>query len=138
MWAVADLLVNIDVPDLVEAERFYVQAFGLRPTRRFGGEGVELEGWPARIYLLQKAEGTVGAGRDPRRYTRHWTPVHLDVVVDDIDAALARALAAGARAEGEIRTGVWGRIVVMADPFGHGICLIQFLNRGYDEVAEPA
>ena len=48
MWAVADLLVNIDVPDLAAAERFYVQAFGLKPTRRFGVEGVELTGWPAR------------------------------------------------------------------------------------------
>jgi hypothetical protein len=23
----------------------------------------------------------------------------------------------------------------MADPFGHGICFIQFLGRGYDEIA---
>jgi predicted enzyme related to lactoylglutathione lyase len=133
---VADLLVNIDVPDLAAAERFYVQGFGLTATRRFGTEGVELTGWPARVYLLQKAEGTVGAAGQPRRYGRHWTPVHLDVVVDDIDLALARASAAGAVAEGPVRTGAWGRIVVLADPFGHGICLIQFLNRGYDEVAE--
>jgi hypothetical protein len=26
--------------------------------------------------------------------------------------------------------------VVLADPFGHGLCLIQFLGRGYDEIAE--
>jgi hypothetical protein len=25
----------------------------------------------------------------------------------------------------------------MADPFGHGICILQFLNRGYDEIAVP-
>jgi hypothetical protein len=24
----------------------------------------------------------------------------------------------------------------MADPFGHGFCLIQFLGRGYDEIAD--
>jgi hypothetical protein len=23
-----------------------------------------------------------------------------------------------------------------ADPFGHGICFIQFLGRGYDEIAQ--
>jgi predicted enzyme related to lactoylglutathione lyase len=57
------------------------------------------------------------------------------VVVDDIDAALARALAAGAQAETGIRDAAWGRIVVLADPFGHGLCLIQFQNRGYDEIA---
>ena len=133
-----DLLVNIDVPDLAAAERFYVAAFGLTPTRRFGEGGVELSGWPAPVYLLEKAAGTIGAGGEPRRYERHWSPVHLDVVVDDIDAALARALAAGAVAESQIRTDAWGRIVVLADPFGHGVCLIQFLGRGYDEIAAPA
>ena len=126
------------MPDLARAERFYVEAFGLTPTRRFGADGVELGGWGAPVYLLGKAEGTLGAGLDRRRYDRHWSPVHLDVVVDDIETALARAVAAGATAEGEIRTGAWGRIVTLADPFGHGLCLIQFLGRGYDEVATPA
>jgi predicted enzyme related to lactoylglutathione lyase len=135
---VAGLLVNIDVPDRAAAERFYVEAFGLTPLRRFGNNGVELAGWPVRLYLLQKAEGTTGAGADPRRYARHWCPVHLDVVVDDIDAALAQATAAGATVETGIRTDSWGRIVTLADPFGHGICLVQFLNRGYDEIATPA
>ena len=133
-----DLLVNIDVPDVAAAERFYGEAFGLTPTRRFGDGGVELSGWPVRLYLLQKDAGTVGAGGDLRRYDRHWSPVHLDVVVDDVEVALGKALAAGAVQEGEIRTSRWGRIVVLADPFGHGICLLQFLNRGYDEIATPA
>jgi predicted enzyme related to lactoylglutathione lyase len=133
-----DLLVNIDVPDLATAERFYVEAFGLTPSRRFGDDGVELTGWPVRVYLLVKAAGTVGAGDDVRRYERHWSPVHLDVVVDDVDAALARAVAAGAVAETEFAAAAWGRIVTVADPFGHGICLIQFLNRGYDEITTPA
>jgi lactoylglutathione lyase len=56
-------------------------------------------------------------------------------VVDDLDAALARALVAGARAEGDVREAEWGRIVQLADPFGHGWCLLQFLGRGYDEIA---
>lgn len=134
----SSLLVNIDVPDLPQGERFYTRAFGLKPTRRFGADGVELSGWPAPVYLLRKAAGTIGAGDQPRGYERHWSPVHLDVTVDDIETALIQALAEGAHAEGEIRTYAWGRIVALADPFGHGICLIQFLGRGYDEVAEPA
>ena len=131
-----DLLVNIDVPDLARAVAFYSEAFGLSVTRRFGSDGVELGGWPARLYLLHKPEGTLGAGTSQRRYDRHWTPVHLDVVVDDVERALARAAAAGARAETEIRTANWGKLVVLADPFGHGFCLIEFLGRGYDEIAE--
>jgi hypothetical protein len=91
-----------------------------------------------RPNLLQKPADSHVAANDRRHYDRHWTPVHFDVVVDDVDAALARALAAGALAETEIRTESWGRIVVVADPFGHGLCLIEFLGRGYDEIAEPA
>lgn len=130
-----DLLVNIDVPDLAAAETFYTSAFGLTVTRRFGDGGAELRGLPARLYLLVKPEGSVGAGGDLRRYARHWTPVHLDIVVEDFDTALERALQAGARLEGEAKTHVWGRIAVLSDPFGNGFCLLQFLGRGYEEIA---
>jgi predicted enzyme related to lactoylglutathione lyase len=132
-----DLLVNIDVPDLARAIAFYGDAFGLRVSRRLGPEAAELTGWPARLYLLQKPAGSPGAGKSQRAYDRHWTPVHLDVVVDRIDDALTRAVAAGAQAETEIRVESWGKILTLADPFGHGFCLIEFLGRGYDEIAEP-
>ncbi|RYG00368.1 MAG: VOC family protein [Caulobacteraceae bacterium] len=130
-----DLLVNIDVPDLAPAEAFYTQAFGLTVSRRFGSGGLELSGLPAKLYLLEKPEGSVGAAQDLRRYGRHWTPVHLDIVVDDLESALEKALGAGAVADAELRTHVWGKIAVLADPFGNGLCLIEFLNRGYDEIA---
>lgn len=130
------VLVNIDVPDLVRAVAFYTQAFGLVVGRRFGSQGAELSGWPVPVWLLEKAAGTVAAPRCERTYERHWTPVHLDVVVDDMDEALSRAIAAGARVEHEVRTEIWGKIAVLADPFGHGLCLIEFLNGGYDEIAE--
>jgi predicted enzyme related to lactoylglutathione lyase len=133
-----EMLVNIDVPDLIRAIAFYGEAFGLTVTRRLGAEAAELGGWPARLYLLQKPEGSLAAADRRRRYDRHWTPVHLDVVVPDIEKALSRAEDAGARAETEIRTTAWGKIVVLADPFGHGFCLIEFLGRGYDEIAGPA
>ena len=132
-----DLLINIDVPDLAEAIAFYTQAFGLAVTRRLGAEVAELSGLPARIYLLQKPVGSIGAAKDPRRYDRHWTPVHIDVVVDDIEVAVHRAVVAGAHAETDIRVNRWGKIAIFSDPFGHGFCLIEFLGRGYDEIAEP-
>lgn len=129
------LLVNIDVDDLVAAEAFYARAFGLEPARRSGDALVELLGAEIPIYLLRKAAGTTGAAASTRDYARHWTPIHCDVVVDDLDAALARALDAGARQDGAIRQANWGRIVTVADPFGHGWCLLQFLGRGYDEIS---
>ncbi|TWI03730.1 lactoylglutathione lyase [Luteimonas cucumeris] len=129
------LLINIDVPDLSTASSFYIAAFGLKPARRLGESVQELVGAEAPIYLLRKDAGSDAAVDRPREYARHWTPVHCDVVVEDLDASLARALAAGARQEGAIREAAWGRIVQLVDPFGHGWCLLQFLGRGYDEIA---
>ena len=131
------LLVNIDVADLALAETFYCAALGLHPARRFGDGGVELLGAQAPLYLLVKAHGSADSHAPDavRDYARHWTPVHLDFVVDDLDAAIARAVAAGATREGETRTARWGRIAQFADPFGHGFCVLQFLGRGYDEIA---
>jgi predicted enzyme related to lactoylglutathione lyase len=135
-----NMLVNIDVDDLGKAIGFYQRAFGLTPGRRFGAFGVEMLGAPAAIFLLVKPTGTQPApgAEDTRHYRRHWTPVHLDFVVPDIAAAVVQARNAGATAEGEIKTHKWGKIAVMADPFGHGFCLIEFLGRGYDEVADAA
>ena len=133
------LLVNIDVDDLARAERFYREAFGLEAGRRFGSFGVEMLGAEAPLYLLVKAAGTAPAATvaQPRQYTRHWTPVHLDFVVEDIEDAVARAVRAGAVLEQPVATQKWGRLALLADPFGHGFCFVQFTGRGYDEVAGP-
>ena len=129
------LLINIDVPDLSAAEALYTHAFGLTPGRRFGADGVELLGAQAPIYLLQNPAGSVAAAEVRRDYARHWTPVHLDVAVDHLEPALDRALQAGLLQETDIRDANWGRIVRLADPWGHGWCLLQFVDRGYDEIA---
>jgi lactoylglutathione lyase len=129
------LLLNIDGPDLAEAQRFYAAAFGLQPARRFGEDAVEMLGAEAPVYLLRKSAGSNAAGEAKRDYARHWSPLHCDVVVEDLDAAIARAVAAGAVQEGPTRETAWGRIVQLADPFGHGWCLIQFSAAGYDAIA---
>ena len=131
------LLVNLDVADLALAEAFYVDALGLRAGRRFGDGGVELLGASSPLYLLKKpSHSRPGAGVPGRRdYQRHWTPVHLDFVVPDIDAAVRRARAAGAVLEDRLQTHAWGHIAHFADPFGHGFCLIELRGRGYDEIA---
>ncbi|WP_437684024.1 VOC family protein [Sorangium sp. So ce131] len=131
----SDLLVNIDVPELEPAIAFYTRAFGLRTARRFGDSGIELLGASVPIYLLVKPAGSApAAGASPRDYRRHWTPVHLDFVVDDLEAAARRAQEAGAVPESEIEVADWGRMIRLADPFGHGVCLIQFSARGYDAI----
>jgi predicted enzyme related to lactoylglutathione lyase len=133
-----DFVANIDVDDLDKAVCFYEAAFGLKVGRRFGASGVEMLGATAPIYLLVKASGTTvtNAAADVRRYDRHWTPVHLDFVVEEIESAVAGAVAAGARLEASISTATWGKLALMSDPFGHGFCFIEFLGRGYDEIAD--
>lgn len=133
----ASVLINIDVDDIDRAEAFYARAFGLTAGRRLGPEVVELLGAGAPVYLLAKPGGSraTEASAQRRDYRRHWTPVHLDFVVEDIEAALERAREAGATTESEIRDHDWGRIAQLADPFGHGVCLLQFRGRGYDEIA---
>src|SRR5215472_9555175 len=99
-----ELLVNIDVDDLPKAIAFYQQAAGLRVGRRFRSLGVEMLGAPSPIYLLAKLGGTPASTRtnEVRRYWRHWTPVHLDFVVPELEPAVGQAVEAGATLEGEI------------------------------------
>ena len=131
------LLANVDVDDLERGVAFYCTALGLSVGRRLSIGAVELHGASAPIYILEKAAGSTPASGvvEPRDYRRHWTPVHLEFVVEDITAAVERACSAGARVEQEVTTHVWGHLAVLADPFGHGFCLIQFIDRGYGEVA---
>jgi predicted enzyme related to lactoylglutathione lyase len=132
-----NVLVNLDVDDLEKAVSFYTSAFGLRVGRRFGADGAELLGAAVPIYLLPKAPGTPATtAGNPRSYDRHWTPLHFDFVVEDIDRALEKALAAGARLEDPVTAHAYGKLAMLSDPFGHGFCLLQFTGRGYDEIAD--
>jgi predicted enzyme related to lactoylglutathione lyase len=130
------LLVNIDVDDVERAVGFYTSALDLNLSRLlFDGTVAELTGASATIYLLAKPSGSrpVPQNGSLRDYRRHWTPVHLDFLVDDIDAAVARAVAAGAALESGVSTYRWGELATFADPFGHGFCLIQFSDAGYGD-----
>lgn len=132
------LLLNIDVPDIEAGVAFYTAAIGLSVGRRFDKDFVELVGSDAPIYLLRKQSGTpIGpAGGDSRRYERHWSPIHPDFVVDDMDPAIGRALEAGAVQKGETCDAPYGKLAMFADPFGHGFCLIEFNAQGYDALIE--
>lgn len=139
MTAPRGLLVNVDVGDLDLATRFYCTAFGLTVGRRFEG-AVELHGLPSPLYLLHHGPGTSPLPGEPRRrrnYARHWTPVHLDFVVDDIHAALDRALNAGATLDRPVTSHAYGDIATLSDPFGNGFCLLEFNARGYDAITVP-
>jgi|SRR5450631_141293 len=135
------VLINIDVADLEKGIAFYAAAVGLTPVRRLGDFAVEMSGAQAPVFLLQKAPATpafAGAGAaSVRDYARHWTPVHLDFLVVEIDSAFGRAVSAGARVESAIESYPWGRMAVLADPSGNGFCLIELDAAGYGAIATP-
>ncbi|HUE89016.1 MAG TPA: VOC family protein [Vicinamibacterales bacterium] len=136
-----DLRACIDVDDVERAIAFYTEALGLHVGRRFEETWVELLGGPIPLDLLGRPAGSPANPRPDapaRLYERHWTPVHLDFVVGDIDLAVERVLGAGGALEGEVRTHAYGRLARMVDPFGHGFCLLEFRGRGYDEILERA
>jgi predicted enzyme related to lactoylglutathione lyase len=136
----SELFVNVDVEDLARAVEFYTRGLGLRVARRlFGGSAAELSGAAVRIFLLEKGAATAPSSHveQARSYARHWTPVHLDFAVTDLDAAVRRACHAGAVLEGTVTSHAFGRLATLADPFGHGLCLIELSERGYDAVEDP-
>ena len=135
-----EIRICIDVDDLERGIAFYTQGLGLRAGRRLDDDWVELLGAASAIDLLANPGGTpaLGQGHPERRsYARHWTPVHLDFAVDDIESSVRKLVALGATLERPILERRWGRMANMADPFGHGFDLLQFRGRGYDELLGP-
>jgi len=130
------LRICIDVDDLERGISFYRDALGFTVGRRLAAHWAEMLGGSSPVDLLAAPAGTPASPRSTavRDYRRHWTPVHLDCVVSDLDAAVRRAQAAGATLDGEIQTTKWGRLAVLADPFGNGFCLLELRGRGYDEM----
>ncbi len=131
--------ICIDVPDLDRAVAFYGRAFDLRVGRRLGRHWVELLGGSFVLDLLAVREGTAPSPslpEDKRDFSRHWTPVHLDLVVTDLDVAVERALAEGATLDREVQERPYGRMANLADPFGHGFCILEMNARGYDALLD--
>lgn len=126
-------IINIDVPDLEKAIQFYTNALGLQHTRTIDHDVAELTGSSSVIYLLQKEAGSSTSSQSltTRNYARHWTPVHIDFVVDDLKTAKEKALQAGAICESKCIEWMGSKCITFADPFGHGFCLIEFNSETY-------
>jgi predicted enzyme related to lactoylglutathione lyase len=127
------MLVNIDVPDLPAAVAFYCAALDLHCNRQLDDDVAELTGGSSLIYLMQKEPGSLTADAAPRRYDRHWCPVHIDFVVEEIDKATERVTRAGGRRESECVEWRGSKCITFSDPFGNGFCLIAFDNDTYSD-----
>ena len=95
-------------------------------ARRIGDDLAELAGASVPIHLVTQPAGTPPSARvtHPRDYDRHWTPVHLDFHVDDLDAILESVRAQGGAVEMEFRNQGPMPVAFCCDPFGNGFCVI--------------
>lgn len=129
--------VSIDVPRLDEGFRFYSEAFGFSKVSEPYPGVLVLRAGEAELLLLEKADGSAPSRHtnEKRHYGRHWTPVHIDFHVDDFNATLATALAAGAKQEQLFETPGRPSVAFCSDPFGHGFCLIERKGKGEDKTS---
>lgn len=127
------VIVNIDVPELAPAIAFYSAALGLTLSRILDEDSAELTGASSVIYLLRNPPESKPVSTLPleRDYSRHWTPVHIDFVVDDVAKAAKRAIEAGATLESDCIEWKGSKCITLSDPFGHGFCVIEFAGETY-------
>lgn len=128
----------IEVTDAERGIAFYCGGLGLRLKRRLSPRWIELDGANLPVFLLagRSSPADLGQGRTaPRDYRRHWTPVHLDFVVPDLDTMVSRLCGLGGSLDCDIKQRDYGRIANMGDPFGNGFDLIEFSGAGYDGVS---
>lgn len=119
--AVHELFAYLCVADAARAIDFYREAFGatekfrlVEPGGRIGHAEVDLGG--ATLMLSEEFPECGIRAPDPAH--GHCCTVHLHV--DDADATIARAVAAGARLDREPSDAFYGeRSGVVIDPFGH-------------------
>ena len=125
-----------EVIDLDRGIEFYCGGLGLTHKRQLSPRWVELAGAHLPTFLLadRPAMAELGTTTVPRDFGRHWTPVHLDFIVSNLDEIVERLCGLGASLDREVQIREYGRMANMADPFGNGFDLIEFSGSGYDNV----
>jgi PhnB protein len=124
---VTTLTAHIVVPDAAAASAWYAEAFGARELSRIplpGGKAmtVELRFGDSAVHVA--SEFTEMGILSP--LTIGGTATVLQIEVEDVDGAWARALEAGAEAHHPLADQFWGeRQGQLTDPFGHRWNLAQ-------------
>ncbi len=127
------LVVTITVPDAHVAGEFYGRAFSAEEMARYVVPRAPAGTTPVKQVHLRIGGATVLVssanprnaetmerfGAKPPRMLNGFSSV-LTLYVEDVDAALRRAVAAGAREAAAPQDSLWGdRIAAIEDPFGH-------------------
>ena len=135
------LSVHLVVPDASEAAAWYAQAFGAQERSRIPLPGgvvmvVEVDFGGSVVHVASEFPdaGIVSP------LTIGGTATVIQLNVDDVDAAWARALHAGATVHHELADTFWGeRHGQLTDPFGHRWNLAQRIRDvPHDELVAAA
>jgi len=118
--------LSIDVPDLARGLRFYGRVFSFVETARPFPSMAIVDAGNLTVCMHEKPTGSASSSgtTDVRRYERHWTPVHMDLHVADLDAVLDAVRAEGGQVEQEYRSHGPKPVAFCSDPFGNGFCVI--------------
>lgn len=138
--------MNTVTPHLVcagaaDAVDFYVKAFGATEMGRLAGPDGKLMHAAVRIgdsvVMLMDEFPECGAMAP---ITLKGTPVSVHLYVDQVDAAIERAVAAGAKVIMPADDMFWGdRYGVLEDPFGHHWSIATHIrDLSYEEIAEAS
>src|SRR6266481_5405353 len=125
-WSIAkegpmEFSICIDVDDLDRAVVFYGRGLGLTVAQH-EPDWAQVKLGDQTFWIMKAPAGV--QGQISRDYRRHWTPVHLDFTVEDIDAAVGRAIEAGGKLEGDVQHGEKRAMANMSDPSGNGVDLV--------------
>jgi len=117
--------ICIDVSKMDQAIQFYTKALGCDLVKE-AEEYSELSADGIKMYLAKRDAGSnpLVKGKSVRNFDRHWTPVHLDFTVSDVDQCVSLIIELGGIKEGE-QKGDWGAVAFCADPFGNGFCVMK-------------
>jgi catechol 2,3-dioxygenase-like lactoylglutathione lyase family enzyme len=116
------------VDDVQAAIDFYTTHLGFAPGRTFLPAFAEVQQGNLRLLLSGPASSAARPMPDGSRpQPGGWNRIHL--LVDDIDAEVARLSAAGVQFRSDVVTGPGGRQIVLDDPAGNPLELFQPAGR---------
>jgi catechol 2,3-dioxygenase-like lactoylglutathione lyase family enzyme len=126
----AEELVNVRylVDDVDKALKFYTTHLGFKELTNFSPAFADVVRGQLRLLLSGPASSAARAMPDGQKpHAGGWNRIHL--IVDDIQAEVARLRDDGVRFRSDIVTGPGGAQIVLDDPSGNPIELFQPAGR---------
>ncbi len=121
------------VNDVDASIAFYTRLLGFKLEMHPAPPFAEISRGDMHIYLTQPQGHGAGGGASMPTGEHHtpggWNRIHL--LVDDLDATIAKLKAAGARFRNDVVQGTGGKQILLEDPWGNLVELFQPNTRGY-------